>query len=336
MLKVAIVLAAMAAMTGLGTPAQAAQRAAAIEYDFIERPGTLPADFQAPSGVDLRFLAIQAIDGFRVDAALWQPAGKQPNATTLVITVHGSGGSFVGPPNGHLSRNLSPKGYGVLAINTRQTGDKVNTDNFLEIRRDIEAAVYTARALGYKTLVLHGHSLGNIQIQYYAANNWDSDIKTVILSGMFANLPWKTHNMLVQNEENYQQLTEASRSALRSNSLDQTLPVKMNWIGGEPVPVTAQHFFTYRLEGASAADGTYWIRRIPRPILMIRDEGDSIVQPFEPYMLLSAATAEGSLVPEIKYTMLPNPKRGPAEHGLINNQQPMADTIAAWLAEHKL
>ncbi len=334
MLKLAAVLAAVA-MTA-ATTGHAAQRAAAIEYDFVDRPATLPADVQAPAGVNLRFLAIQAIDGLRVNAALWQPESKQPNATTLVITVHGSGGSYTGPPNGHLSRNLSPKGYGVLAINTRQSGDKVNTDNFLEVRRDIEAAVYTARALGYRTLVLHGHSLGNIQVQYYAANNWDSDIKTVILSGMFANLPWKSRNILVQNEDNFRQLTDAAQTALRQGKLADTLPVKMNWIGGEPVPLTGQHFLTYRLEGASTADGTYWIRRIPKPILMLRDEGDAIIQPFEPYMLLSAATADGSLVPEIKYTMLPNGKRGPAEHGFVNNQQPMADTIAAWLAEHKL
>jgi len=46
---------------------------------------------------------------------------------------------------------------------------------------------------------------------------------------------------------------------------------------------------------SSTADGTYWIRRIPQPILMVRDGGDTIIQSFEPYMLLSAATAPGSL-----------------------------------------
>ena len=80
----------------------------------------------------------------------------------------------------------------MLGINTRQSGARINTENFLEVRRDIEAAVYTARALGYRTIILHGHSLGNIQILYYAANNWEPDIKAVVLSGMFANLPW-TH-----------------------------------------------------------------------------------------------------------------------------------------------
>ena len=66
----------------------------------------------------------------------------------------------------------------------------------------------------------------------------------------------------------------------------------MRWIGGIETPITAQHFLTYRDEQASAADGTYWIPRIPRPILIVRDEADGVVLPFEPYMLLSAAQAE--------------------------------------------
>jgi pimeloyl-ACP methyl ester carboxylesterase len=334
--KLTVAFLVIAALIGFGE-ARAGQRAAAIEYDVVARPAGLPADFEAPRGAALRFLAIQAIDGFRVDAALWQPADKAEAATTLVITVHGSGGSFTGPPNGFLSRLLVAKNYGVLAINTRQHHAAVNTDNFVETRRDIEAAVYTARALGYRTLVLHGHSLGNIQVQYYAANNWDPDIKAVVLSGMFANLPWKSRHLLVQNEENFRQLTEAAKASLQSGTQNEVMAVRMGWVGGEPVPITGQHFLSYRLEGASTADGTYWIRRIPRPILMVRDEGDAIIQPFEPYMLLAAATAEGTLVPSIKYVMLPNAKgRSAAAHGFIDNQQPLTDTIAAWLAEQKL
>src|SRR5256885_8325312 len=61
-------------------------------------------------------------------------------------------------------------------------------------------------------------------------------------------------------------------------------------------PLTGQHFLTYRTEASSAADSTYWIKRVPRPILMLRDAGDATIAPFEPYMLLSAATSAGSLV----------------------------------------
>jgi hypothetical protein len=87
---------------------------------------------------------------------------------------------------------------------------------------------------------------------------------------------------------------------LKASTAAELLPIKMRWIGGIETPVTPQHFLTYRDEQASAADGTYWIRRIPRPILILRDEADGVVLPFEPYVLLSAARADGSLVPEHK------------------------------------
>jgi pimeloyl-ACP methyl ester carboxylesterase len=314
-----------------------AEIAASIEYNVVERPAGLPAEFAAPAGVNLRFLAIKTIDGFRVDAALWQPEGKTAGATTLVVGVHGSGENFVKPPTGFLSLGLAARGYGVLAINTRQNGERVNTDNFFAVRRDIEAAVYTARALGYRALVLYGHSLGNIQVQFYAANNWEPDIKAVVMTGMFGNLPWKSRNMLVQNEDNYRQLTDAAFKALREGKPADVLPVRMFWITGQQVPLTGQHFLSYRHEATSTADGTYWIKRVPRPILMVRDAGDAIVQAFEPYMLLSAATSPGSLVPSAKLVVLPNPKGpSPAAHSFIDNQQALVDTVSAWLAEQQL
>jgi pimeloyl-ACP methyl ester carboxylesterase len=305
----------------------AAERAASIEYEFVSRPPAVAADYDGPN---LRFLAIKAIDGARVDAALW------PGTSTLVLSVHGSGDSFHNNPNGFLAKGLAAKGYAVLGINTRQSGPRVNTDNFLEVRRDIEAAVYTARALGYRSLVLHGNSLGNIQVQFYAATNWDPDIKAVVLTGMFGNLPWKSRHVLVQNEDNWKALHDEAMKGLREGKASDVMPVQMSWITGQKVPLSAQHFLTYRWENSSTADGTYWIRRIPRPILMVRDEGDVIVQPFEPPMLLSAALSPGSLVPSIKYVNLPNPKRGPGEHYFISNREALIDTIGAWLKEQKL
>lgn len=316
-----------------GTGAVAAERAAGIEYEFASRPAEVPADYDALAGSSLRFLSIKAIDGSGVDAALWQPAGRPAGAAPLVISVHGSGGSFHSNPNGFFTKGIAGKGYAVLGINTRQSGKRVNTDNFLEARRDIEAAVYTARALGYRTLVLHGHSLGNIQVQFYAANNWEKDIKAVVLTGAFGNLPWKSRNLLVQNEQNWNALLEAALKSLREGKDGEVMPVQMNWITGQRVPMTGRHFLTYRSENSSAADGTYWIRRVPYPVLIVRDEGDAIVEAFEPNMLLAAATTAGSLVPSIKYVLLPNKVRGPAEHNFSNNRQALVDTVSGWLGE---
>ena len=236
---------------------------------------------------------------------------------------------------------LAEKGYGVLTISTRWHDELRNSDNFFEVRRDIEAAVYTARALGYQTLVLWGHSLGNIHVQYYAANTWDPDIKAVVLSGMFANLPWRSRYMLIQNEDAFHRLSEAALKSLRDGKDRDLLPLRMRRTGTEDEPVTGRHFLTYRSEASSAAVGTYWIKRIPRPILMVRDAGDAIIAPFEPYALLSAATSPGSLVPTIEYVLIPNPKDpNPAPYSLrghqfLDNREPLADTVTRWLgAQH--
>lgn len=318
-------------------PCIAADRAAVIEYEFVQRPAGIAEEFRARQNTSLRFLAIKAIDGFRVDSALAEPMSVARGRTTLIVSVHESGGSFDAGPASLLARDLPGQGYSVLAINTRQTGSRINTDSFLEVRRDIEAAIYTARALGYRAIVLHGHSLGNIQVQYYAANNWDPDIKAVVLTSMFANLPWKSRHVLVQNEEVFAELQQSALQALRQGRENEVLPLRMPRTRGEAEPVTAKHFLTYRAEASSAADGTFWIQRIPRPILLVRDAGDSIIQPFEPYMLLSAARAAGSLVPSIKFVLLPNGKApNPGGHGFVDNQQLLVDTIAVWLREQKL
>jgi pimeloyl-ACP methyl ester carboxylesterase len=332
----------LAIMGALSVAQVRAEHAAAIDYDFVERPANVPSDFQAPAGTSLRFVNMKAIDGFRVEAALWQPEDKPPSATTVIVGVHGSGSNFTAPPIGAISPLLAAKGYAVLSISTRQHDKLQNMENFFDVRRDIEAAVFTARARGYRTLVLWGHSLGNIHVQYYAANTWDADIKAVVLSGMFANLPWRTRYMLIQNEDAFRRLSDAAIESLRDGKVDDLLPLRMRRTGNVEEPVTGQHFLTYRSEASSTADGTYWIKRIPRPILMICDAGDAIVAPFEPYALLSAARSQGSLVPSINYVLLPNSRdQNPApfslrDHLFLDNREPLSETITRWLGERHL
>ncbi|MGC2201486.1 MAG: alpha/beta fold hydrolase [Stellaceae bacterium] len=324
-------------MTFASHPVEAAQIAASIEYQTEPRPDGLPDDMLPLPGASLRFLSIKAIDGFKVEAALWQPDNKPPAETTIIVQVHGSGSNLAELPLRAIARALSPKGYAALSISTRQHDEHVNTDNFFDVRRDIEAAVATVQALGYRSIVLEGHSLGTVQVEFYAATNWDPTIKAVVLTGAFGKLPWKSRNILVQDEDNYKALIEGSLDALRSGKIAEILPIKMRWVGGVQTPVTAQHFLTYRDEQTSAADGTYWIARIPHPILILRDQSDGVVLPFEPYMLLSAAHAEGSLVQGIKYVLVPDEHPPSAKgHTFTDNTQPLIDAVAAWLVEQHL
>jgi elongation factor G len=52
---------------------------------------------------------------------------------------------------------LSPKGYAALSISTRQHDEHVNTDNFFDVRRDIEAAVGLKEATTGDTLCDPAH-----------------------------------------------------------------------------------------------------------------------------------------------------------------------------------
>jgi pimeloyl-ACP methyl ester carboxylesterase len=310
------------------------QIAASIEYEPPPRPAGLPDDMQPLPGASLRFLSLKAIDGFRVQAALWQPENKRPAETTMIMEVHGSGGNLASLPLRALARGLSAKGYAALSISTRQHDEHVNTDLFFDVRRDVEAAVATVRALGYRSI---SHSLGTVQVQYYAATDWDPAIKAIVLTGAFGKLPWKSRHILIQDEDNYKALAEASLGALKAGKAAEILPIKMSWLGGVQTPVTAQHFLTYRDEQTSAADGTYWISRIPRPILILRDEADGVVLSFEPYMLLSAAHGEGSLVPSVKYVLVPNHRPPSREgHQFAGNTEALIDAVSSWLVDQRL
>ena len=168
------------------------QIAASITFESTPTPAGLSDDMRPLPSANLRFLSIKAIDGFKVAAALWEPADKPPAGTTLFVQVHGSGENLATLPLRTLARALSPQGYAALTISTRQHDEHVNTDNFFAVRRDIEAAVATAKALGYKSIVLQGHSLGAVQVAFFAATEWDPVIRAVVLIAPFARLPWKS------------------------------------------------------------------------------------------------------------------------------------------------
>ena len=140
----------------LAGPAHSAETAASIQYEAATKPEGLSDDFHTTDTADLKFLTLTSIDRNRIAAAWWQPKGKDIANTTAVIMIHGSGGSYRRAPESALGARLAAKGYAVLAIDTRQHDDKINTENFFDVRRDIDAAMHTARALGYRSWCCRG------------------------------------------------------------------------------------------------------------------------------------------------------------------------------------
>lgn len=299
--------------------------AAAVGYEPVDaQSGLVP-----PKGTTLHHYEITSLDGRAGLAAHLVPDQAIPDAP-LVVSVHGSGGSISGEPVRTLALGLSALGIPVLAINTRQSADAVNTDSFYATVRDIEAAYWVARGLGHERVVLHGHSLGTSQVAFFAATQWQATITGVVLTGMFADLPWKSRHLLVRDEATYRALTDEAVAAVRAGQYERTLATGMPWLHGRTVPVTAQHFLTYRRVGIAGARSVDWVARIPYPLLLIRDEHDPVIHDFEPNWLESAL-AEG-LSPSVTSVSLSSAASTDG-HRFEGSREALLDTVSGWLTK---
>ncbi len=301
--------------------------AASVGYRPVTTAPDEPADFASPEGVRLEWYELTSLDGRTGLAAHLAPAEPSPGAP-LVLMVHGSGGSIGSQPNRLLARGLSACGIPVLSINTRQTGNAVNTDNFYATVRDIEAAYWTARDLGYERIVLHGHSLGTSQVGFFAATHWHTSTVAVVLTGMFADLPWKSRYLLINDEATYGALTDEAVQAVQAGDYGRILSRGMPWLGGQTMPVTAQHFLTYRTVGLAGARSVEWLPRIPYPLLLVRDQNDPVIEYFEPGWLEAALT--DGLSPSVSSVLLPSPTPSNG-HAFELSGDALVDTVHEWI-----
>lgn len=327
--------AALEPTLALTTGASGSTTAASISYQPIPRPSNAPDSFTAPAGASLQFYSITTIDGVTTVAAIVSPQGSQPKDTTMVIHVHGSGGNLYEVTGAQLAIQLVQHGYANMTINTRQHDDGINMDNFFDVRNDIYAATSVARSMGYQRIVVHGHSLGTSQVLYYAATDWSPDIKGIVLTGPFADLPWKSQLIVVNNEPVYRQLYQEALDAVHSGHPDAVLPDPMPYLGGTTTPVTAQHFLTYRWQYESAAVSTDWIRRVTVPILLVRDGQDQTVLSFEPVWLCASATSYGALSQDIENDVVQDSSSGNG-HNFPNTIPQLTDLVLSWLQKRGL
>lgn len=305
--------------------------AARITYRRLEAPPDVLGGYPVPDGVDAVPYELTSIDGRRGLAVHLLPEQRDRSAP-LVISVHGSGGSIRSQPNELLSCGLAGLGTPVLAINTRQSGEAVNTDSFYETVRDIDAAYRVALQLGYDRIVMHGHSLGTSQVSFFTATHWYSSTAGVVLTGMFADLPWKSRHLLINDEQAYAELTEQAVAAVQAGDYARILPAKMRWLGGKEMAVSARHFLTYRRTELAGARSTEWIARIPHPLLMVRDDHDPVIEYFEPSWL-EAAAAKG-LSPDVTSVALPS-DAGSNGHAFETSGQQLVSTVADWIRNLK-
>lgn len=142
-----------------------------------------------------RLLSFVTSDGVRLNGFLHM--GRRNGA--CIINVHGMTGNFYGIRQMHLAEMLGKRGISFLSINTRghdavsnyrtegRRSSRVragtNFERFEDCVPDIKAAVDIAKRMGFRDIILCGHSTGCQKILYYQYRSKDKRIKSLILLG---------------------------------------------------------------------------------------------------------------------------------------------------------
>lgn len=309
-----------------------------IFFQQVEKPPFISDDFENSENVTIRYFDIRTDrDDHTINACLWQPEGKEPGETKIIVGVHGSNSLYCLSTIGYLFSAMTSRGFAFLGVNMRggrNSGEGRLEDNFFDSYQDLFATTQLLKHLGYRSIVVLGHSMGSLQATYFCALNHDPMIKGLILASAFANLPLKTRDIIIGNKQHYSELHESAARFVKSGKHDSILPKEMPYLHGKNVPVSAIHFYTYRDTDTSIAVTEKWIQLVPLPVLILQDEGDQIVQPAESWKLMECASSTSSMVRDAEYRLIPN-KRGPNPdgHSFTDNFNELGTIIGDWCGE---
>jgi pimeloyl-ACP methyl ester carboxylesterase len=154
-----------------------------------------PAGNQKAAAFAEQIVEVQAKDDIVDSGALFAPP-KDAAKSLAVIWIHGWGVNFYSPTYVVISRALAKRGYTTITGNTRMhdlgnveawRGEKrIRGGGYWGVAseqgRDLAAWIDFAEALGFKKVVLVGHSAGATAVQTYQAQTQDTRVAGVVLA----------------------------------------------------------------------------------------------------------------------------------------------------------
>ena len=185
--------------SGVNAPIQMAARATAAALFFsalsIGQSIAAQANDQTAGDIQERIVQVQSKDDVADAGALFTPP-KNIAKPMAVIWIHGATVNFYSPTYLAISRGLAKRGYTVITGNTRMHdlgnveawpgGKRIRGGTYWGIPseqvRDIAAWIDFAEGLGFKQVVLVGHSAGANAVREYQAQTQDPRVAGVVLA----------------------------------------------------------------------------------------------------------------------------------------------------------
>lgn len=195
-------------------------------------------------------------DGYTLHGLFSEPRKK---SQTIIIHIHGSAGNFYQSNfYPYLFKMANQLNISFLSTNNRGTGvydiEKgtkyrgAAVEIFEECLLDIDSWIEHVVALGYKNIILEGHSFGTNKIQYYILNGkYKSKVKSLILLGFTDSYGGQLEYLKSINLKNEVVLKEAKKLISQNRPLQLLSYELINW--GE-LPQTAQSYFNFMSPGS--------------------------------------------------------------------------------------
>lgn len=155
-------------------------------------------------GIPVLLTRVKTSDGIFLEGIIVKPKRK---SKTALIWVHGLGSRFSSGQAlvKELSTLLSKSGVGYFKFNNRGH-DEINRDGygkkkyqgkafekFEDSIKDIRTVVREAKRIGFKKIILAGHSTGSNKALYYMYKTQDHSIRGLILTGALSDMSvWDT------------------------------------------------------------------------------------------------------------------------------------------------
>lgn len=288
-----------------------------------------------------RFIQFIARDGLRLSGFLSGSNGKK-----IVIHVHGLGGNFYRSAlSWLLADNYAKAGYDFFSVNTRghdwvangtkkkgrqwnRTRVGTTYERFESCADDINGAVDCATGLGYKEIILQGHSTGCQKITYYQGKINDRRIKALVLLAPADDLNIAKNRL----KSRYGKAIAFVKKMIKERHGNEFLPY---WIHRSPI--TAKRYASFAMKGNTEADlfdyetGNFrLLKRIKQPILAIfGDKEEHKTKDIKECLLLLKENAISSKKTDIAIV------EG-ANHGFEDRERALSSFVVHWLNElHK-
>lgn len=288
----------------------------------------------------IEFLHGWTKDNFKLQGIHWSPKDKD----TCVVCIHGMSGNIIENYFGEvLGDKLSENGYGFIYGHNRGYGhindiktSEIQKDGGNKTRRvgatyerfeesvfDVDLWIRKAEELGYKKIILMGHSLGCNKVVYYYSKLKPKNINSIIL----ASLPDMVGSARVQS--NYNEMLEEAKENVKNGEPRKLLSsILWDWYN-----ISSQTFLDL-LEDNCVGD-TFPLMRKPE----VFSELFQVDIPIFAFMGEYDDAITGSLEKDlsiIKDKAINCPKFDTqilalANHVYVNKENELADMILKWL-----